>query len=37
VGTTNVCELLLNVVSVNKPNVLIGLNQNGVRLGMALI
>ena len=26
-GTTNICELLLNVVSFNKPNVLTGLNQ----------
>lgn len=33
-GTTNVCELLLNAVTHNKPNVLTGLNQNGVRLGM---
>lgn len=36
-GTTNVCELPLNVVSLNKPNVPTGLNQNGVRQGMALI
>ena len=30
-GTTNICELPINVVSLNKPNVLIGLNQNGTR------
>ena len=36
-GTTNVCELPLNAVTLNKPNVLTGLNQNGVRLGMAPI
>jgi hypothetical protein len=31
VGTTNIGELPLNVVNFNKPNVLIGLNQNGMR------
>ncbi len=30
-GTTNKCELPLNVVIFNKQNVLIGLNQNGMR------
>jgi hypothetical protein len=27
VATTNTCELLINVVSFDKPNVLTGLNQ----------
>jgi hypothetical protein len=31
VGTTNICELQFNVVILNKPNVLTGLNQNGTR------
>lgn len=33
-GTTNVCELPLNVVILNKPNVLTGLNQNGTWRGV---
>lgn len=32
--TTNVCELPLNVVILNKPNVLTGLNQNGTWRGV---
>lgn len=28
----NVCELLINTVSLKKPNSLIGFNQNGVQL-----
>jgi len=31
VGTINIGELPLNVVSFDKPNVLIGLNQKGTR------
>ena len=34
-GTINIRELSLNVVKHDKPNVLIGLNQNGKRSGMA--
>lgn len=33
-GTTNVCELPINVVIFDKPNVLTGLNQNGTRYGV---
>ena len=33
-GTTNICELPINVVNFSKPNVLTGLNQNGMRGGM---
>lgn len=33
-ATTNICELQFNVVIFNKPKVLTGLNQNGVRSGV---
>lgn len=33
-STTNIGELLINVVFFDKPNVLTGLNQNGMRLGV---
>lgn len=33
-GTINICESLINVVTKNKPNVLTGLDQNGTRRGM---
>ena len=33
-GTTNICELLINVVSFSKPKVLTGLNQKGKRSGV---
>lgn len=35
-ATTNICELQFNVVIFNKPKVLTGLNQNGVRSGVVL-
>ncbi|MFB2907628.1 hypothetical protein ACE1BH_22340, partial [Aeromonas jandaei] len=31
-GTTNISELLINVVTYNKPKMLTGLNQKGTRL-----
>jgi RNA-directed DNA polymerase len=34
-GTTNTCERLKRAVTPNKPNVLTGLDQNGMRQGMA--
>jgi len=34
-GTTNTCERPKRAVTPNKPNVLTGLNQNGMRQGMA--
>ena len=30
----NICELLINVVNVNKPKMLSGLDQNGERIGI---
>jgi len=32
-GMCNICELLINVVTVNRPKMLIGLNQNGKGYG----
>ena len=32
-GMRNICELLLNVVMLNRPKVLTGLGQNGKRYG----
>jgi len=32
-GMCNICKLLINVVTVNRPKMLIGLNQNGKGYG----